>query len=359
VSTPLSQQDYGDPSAGGVPVVAGLDVGGAPVGKDDFISNSVKWNVHTNVGGTFAAIAKLSKVQHQHIISKNTGGTMRALHLWQSVLPSLCADSVSDTDGMSDFAASSIMGIPLDDFSGPVRDKACLPQRCGGNGYRRSEHIWRAAYIGGFCLAAHGPFNIFGSAPFEDVLFPEKSPLPSLVELTSAWKHCAVRLPRLWHLPQAALAGVVRPPADDPRHEDPATWAEQLDNQQARLETAFKSQLVRGCYPPTEDDPTWHHKQNLDIQERSFAVARAEGNSWSPFKKLCFNEPQDHPSILGLWAKQGGEKFQRLMSRLGLYGAFQGAVSIPEWAAASGNISCQVEPHGGRAAFNAAEQART
>ena len=80
-STPLSQQDYGDPGAGGVPVVASLGVGGAPVGKDDFVSNSVKRNVHTNAGGTFLAIAKSSKVQCQHIISKNTGGTMRALHL--------------------------------------------------------------------------------------------------------------------------------------------------------------------------------------------------------------------------------------------------------------------------------------
>jgi hypothetical protein len=77
VFTPLSQQDYGDPSAGGVPVVVGLDVGGAPVGKGDFVSSSVKRNVHANVGGTFAAIAKLSKAQYQHIIAKNTGGTMR------------------------------------------------------------------------------------------------------------------------------------------------------------------------------------------------------------------------------------------------------------------------------------------
>jgi hypothetical protein len=325
VSTLLSQQDYGDPNTGGVPVVADLDFGGAPVGKDDFVSNSANRNAHTNVGGTFAAIAKLSKVQCQHIIAKNTGGTTRALHLWQSVFPSLCAGSVSDTDGMSDFAASSIMGIPLDGFSGPLRDQAHLPQRNGGNGHRRSEHIWRAAYIGGFCLEAFGPFNIFGIAPFprEGVLFPGESSLPSLVELTSAWKNCAVRLSRLWHLSQAALAGVVRPPTDDPRHEDPATWAEQLDNQQARLETAFKSQLVWGHCPPTEDDPTWCHKQNLDIQERSFAVARAEGNSWSPFKKLCFDEPQDHPSMLGLWAKQGGEKFQRLTSRLNDMGRFK------------------------------------
>jgi hypothetical protein len=57
----VCQQEYGDPSAGGVPVATGLGVGGALVGKDDFISDSAKRNVHTNVGGTFAAIAKIVK----------------------------------------------------------------------------------------------------------------------------------------------------------------------------------------------------------------------------------------------------------------------------------------------------------
>ena len=92
---------------------------------------------------------------------------------------------------------------------------------------------------------------------------------------------------------------------------------------QACSGTAFKSKLVRGHYPPTEDDPAWCHQQNLGIQGRSFAVVRAEGNSWSPFKKLCFDEPQDHPSTLGLWAKQGGEKFEHLTSRLDDMGRFK------------------------------------
>jgi hypothetical protein len=226
---------------------------------------------------------------------------MAALHLWQSVLPSLCADSVSDTDDVSDFAIASIMGIPLSDFHGHVRSQAHLPQRHGGNGHRRSENVWRAARVGGFCLAAHGPFNIFGVAPFlrDDVLFPEKSSLPSLVELASAWKHCVGRFPRLWHLPQAAVGGVVRPPTEDPRLEDPSTWAQQLDDQQARLETVFKSQLVKGTLPAAEDDPAWCFQQDLEIQRRSFAVAADGGDGWSDFKKDCF------------WARQGGEKFQR------------------------------------------------
>ena len=54
----------------------------------------------------------------------------------------------------------------------------------------------------------------------------------------------------------------------------------------------------------------------MEIQRRSFAVAADRGDGWSDFKKDCFNEPQDHPSILGLWARQGGEKFQRLITRL-------------------------------------------
>jgi hypothetical protein len=96
---------------------------------DDF-----KRNFHANAGGTFAGIAKLSKTQHQHTVARNAGGAMRTLYLLQPALPSLCAGSASNTDGMSDFAASPAMGIPLEDFRGPVRDQAHLPQR-NGNGY--------------------------------------------------------------------------------------------------------------------------------------------------------------------------------------------------------------------------------
>jgi hypothetical protein len=121
-----------------------------------------------------------------------------------------------------------------------------------------------------------------------------------LVELIFAWKHSVNRFPRPWHLFQAAVAGVVRPPTEDPRLEGPNTWAEQLDNQQARLETVFKYQLVKGNLPATEDNPAWYFQQDLEIQRRSFAVASDSGDGRSRFKKGRFNGPQDCPSILGL-----------------------------------------------------------
>jgi hypothetical protein len=57
-----------------------------------------------------------------------------------------------------------------------------------------------------------------------------------------------------------------------PTPEDPSTWAEQLDDQQARLETVFKSQLVKGNLPTTKDDPTWCFQHDLEIQRRSFTA---------------------------------------------------------------------------------------
>jgi hypothetical protein len=62
----------------------------------------------------------------------------------------------------------------------------------------------------------------------------------------------------------------------------------------------------------------------LETQRRSFAVAAYSGDSWNNFKKDYFNEPQDLSSILGLWARQGGEKFQRPVTRLGDMGRLKG-----------------------------------
>ena len=40
-----------------------------------------------------------------------------------------------------------------------------LPQRYGGLGYRRSEDVKFAAFIGGFAMAAYGPYGIASYYP--------------------------------------------------------------------------------------------------------------------------------------------------------------------------------------------------
>jgi hypothetical protein len=55
-------------------VVAGLEVGGAPVGRDGFLSTIVKKNVHKDVGGTFEAIAELRPC------APSTSGNLFSLH---------------------------------------------------------------------------------------------------------------------------------------------------------------------------------------------------------------------------------------------------------------------------------------
>ena len=47
-------------------------------------------------------------------------------------------------------------------------------------------------------------------------------------------------------LSKAAVAGVVRPPTDDPELKDPDTWPRQLEDQEARRETRFKVQRAKG-----------------------------------------------------------------------------------------------------------------
>ena len=75
-------------------------------------------------------------------------------------------------------------------------------------------------------MAAYSPiYNISLVAPFlaADVEWPEESGLPSLGAVTSAWRSTE-SLVRVRALSKAAVAGVVRPPSDDPDLQDPDTW---------------------------------------------------------------------------------------------------------------------------------------
>ena len=63
---------------------------------------------------------------------------------------------------------------------------------------------------------------------------------------------------RVWALSKAAVAGVVRPPAGDPELQDPDAWPRQLQDQEARCETRFKSQAVKGSTVAQADDASYN-----------------------------------------------------------------------------------------------------
>jgi hypothetical protein len=138
-----------------------------------------------------------------------------------------------------------------------------LPQRFGGCGYRKAEHTHFWSYVGAFAMAACSPnFNITQIAPClaDDVNFPETSDLPSLRAVVGIWKwvHESNLFDRVAALSKAAVAGVVRPPTDDPELQDPGTWPRQLEDQEARCETRFKTQCVKGSLLPIGDGASYH-----------------------------------------------------------------------------------------------------
>ena len=51
------------------------------------------------------------------------------------------------------------------------------------------------------------------------------------------------------------------------------------------------------------------------IEARSVAAFQSHGNDWSDLEVSQFNCPEDHPSVLRKWREQGGEKFQKKISR--------------------------------------------
>ena len=106
----ITQQDYGDVSAGGIPVRAGLDIAGIPIGTDQYIRNALVDIIINKVGVAYKAVDTLTRVQHRHLLNTFCCGTPQAQHLWQSILPALSVDAIHVTDGMTYMSAKRTMG---------------------------------------------------------------------------------------------------------------------------------------------------------------------------------------------------------------------------------------------------------
>ena len=275
--------------------------------------------VHQSVPTTYEAVTTLARVQNQHLIARGCCGTNRVQHLWQTVNPTECYTAVDSVDGLSAFAIAGIWGKMEVDIPALVWMQIFLPQRFGGCGYRKSAHTHMLSYVGAFAMAAYNDsYNIANIAPFlaDDVNSPETSALPSLQAVYGiwGWMYESNQFDRFWALSKAAVAGVVRPPTDDPELQDPDTWPRQLSDQESRYETRFKAQAVKGTLVAPADDASYL-ALTTEIYDRAEQEKGDSYAHWSPLRKRQYDTPQEHPSLLRTWSEQGGEKFQKLLSR--------------------------------------------
>jgi hypothetical protein len=311
----LLQADYGDPQEGGIPVVDGLLVAGVPVGPPAFVAAATEKAVSENVASSFAAISSLPKAQVQNLLARMCGGNARVQHLWQVVNPVECSAAQEDTDRMTIAAVAVILGLKAEDFVGFCQDQSFLPMRFGGLGFTKATSNRTSTFLGGFCTATLGDYDVTSIMPFlaADVQGPESSALPSMVAVTAAWSELLLGCKRLWTLARAAAAEVIRPPSAEPEDEAEGGFPKQLLDQEIRYEAKFKSQAVRGRVPgqgeSSCDDLT------AAVESRSLAEFQSEGGNWSDLQRDQFDNPEDHPSVLRKWRDQGGAKFQKTFSR--------------------------------------------
>jgi len=314
VATALDQAEYGDVEVGGIPVLPGINITGVPVGADEFVKAAALQIVDENVGASFRAISSLTKTQHQHLLAVHCGGAKRVQHLWQTINPNLCHDSIARADDLTDAAVSRIAGCPTI-LPSLALDQLYLPLRYGGGGYRKSAHLKNAAYLGGFAMAAYGRFNVSQIFPDleGDVDFPEDSQLPSLVAVTDIFSVEVLQSEIVAVTVTAAAAGVAKPDPASPDDLDPDTFEEQLSAQTAQHETRFKSQIVNGKEPRDEDGTV---QSCVDaIRSRATEAAALHRAGWDQKRQRQYDSPDRHPSIMKQWREQGQIKVQRFLSR--------------------------------------------
>ena len=315
VGTALSQADYGDPLAGGIPVVDGLCVAGVPVGPTAFVSAATEKAVTESVVESFAAISSLPKAQVQNILARMCGENVRVQHLWQVVNPAECQTAQDDTDRMTIAAIAIMLGLQPEDFAGFCQQQSFLPMRFGGLGFLLASSSRVSTFMGGFCTATLGSYSVTSIMLFlaPDVQCPESSALPSMVAVTKAWSELLLSCKRLWTLARSAAAEVIRPPSADPDDEAEGSFQKQLLDQEIRYEAKFKSQAVKGRVPGVGELSC--DELTAAIESRSMTEFQSEGGNWSDLQKGQFDCPEIFPSTLRKWKDQGGGMFQKTFSR--------------------------------------------
>ncbi len=143
----------------------------------------------------------------------NCGGTIRVQHLWQTVRPSLTEEAIATVDGLTEETIKTLLGKT--ELSEEAKTQSFMPLRFAGLGYRSSEDMASAAYIGGFTLASFGIGGI-GDKPElrQEIEQPEnhRTQFPSLQDLHYAWNGTILNSHRLQTICKGAVTGVLNEP---------------------------------------------------------------------------------------------------------------------------------------------------
>jgi len=302
-------------------VKEGLKVAGIPIGSDPFILKELKDLVHENVGNAYDAVHNLPDLQYQHLLNVNCGGNARTQHIWQTVRPDLAIQAAKEVDELTKEAIGQM--LPKNALATDQVEQQCFrPLRHGGLGYRKSMNTTAAAYVGGFALAAHGPFGIGKIDPelMESINNPtnyETSILqfPSIFALHQAWLQL-LNNERAMTLCKAAVADCLGPQRDIDENDDDYSRrcykVRKQDN--ITFETAWKRKYILGINSASTTTPESLTQTLREITETQWQNMLQDNPSTIEIDR--YDNPGMHPSIIGdLW-DCGERKLQRLFSRL-------------------------------------------
>ena len=332
-----------------IPIAPGLEICGVPIGSEEFVRRSLLKIVGDSVQKTNKSVSTLPSAQHRNLLIKNCCGTVRVQHLWQSISPELGSNAAQITDNYIRIALLNILAIDHD-INDSCFTQSSLPTTLGGLGYRLSEQIYDAAYLGGWSIAAFGDFNISVIDPslHEITQRPENfsQSIPSLRGVCQAWDRCT----RLWTLPNgdpcltknraacvatATVMGVLAPASlfvDLPQENsaDPLqSIIRQMDDFNESFIATWKAETVEGkesmsgfC---TKGNETLLEKADAAFAKRSdptqaqdpwFQLVEGEIGCTCDFFANAMQTPQLFPSIMRLMYICGQRKFQRFFTRL-------------------------------------------
>ncbi len=303
-------------------VEEGLKVAGIPIGNDSFVLKELQDVVNENVKNALKAVENIPDLQYPHLLNVNCGGNVRAQHLWQTVRPDLATQAVNTVDNLTKEAIGHM--LPKNALQNEQVENQCFrPLRHGGFGYKKANNVLEATYIGGFALAAFGPFGI-GTINLDllnTIINPKNHynyllQFPSMMALHLAWKR-QTNNDRITTLCKAAVADCLGPSREDEENDDEHSrrCVKTRNQDHIAFENAWKRKNIKRTDTTLMTTPESMTTTLLETSNTKWQNKLREDLS-AALEINRYENPGMHPSIIGdLW-DCGERKLQRLLSRI-------------------------------------------
>ena len=296
----------------------GIKVNGNPVGSDAFRTQYLRDFVTTDFAAYYCNLAHVDSYQTRHLLELNTGGALRLNHLMRAQPNRLWRNEEGLAEGEQSayvmvnrimmFHARLAQNEPRE-VTERVWEQMGLQLNMAGSGITHlTPEAMDSCLSGGWDSFRGGVEEWMPMGHFTRSLDEDTSVLPAMRDLRNIYRSQVTASPCLSKILSLAAGQQMLPPSEDDEDDSP------VSRYKAMMKSIHDSwgEHMLGCYEEPEFKPfylKWEMEADIIISQMT------SSREFSAPVLDSIRHPENYPSILRKWSKQGGVKAQSLFSK--------------------------------------------